>query len=784
MERSEPSLVPQWLKGASSGGVGGATHYSQTSSNHQDESGGAFALRQRVQPHGVTSGGSHVDYDAPRFPPSSSTDRAYHSAVRRGPGGGSTGINDRSIQDRETFSRGYTNFGRSTTYRSYDAGLDRSDRDTARERDWDWDRDGRDRGRVLGGFGSEERERDRTEQSDSSSAFRRPGLGQVSGGRYEADIPAPLRRVQSMGSAARALENGEKKAPEQGNLPTAPPTNSGSLTSSMQKAAFERNFPSLGAQERGAVMSGIQSNLGNLVISSPRPSWQGSSSTRMDGIRSAASSPGLPAGGSPGSNLSSTTPGGSNVEVWSSALAEAPTVVNGTAVAPLASPSAAITPPTSALANISVTGNTTNPPKMVEALVQHPPRVRTPPQYSAEKERLEERALMQSRQLIPMVPKTLGPSPRDKKVERVVHSIAPPSTMKPRQAIGTSQVLNSPYRPPASRPEALKLGQGTGKILSRKGPIKEVVPVLSPSSVITGLKPDPSPLVATAVGLPGLSLGTGVGVLNSAPRKQKQLLDRRAVPIPPVSVPDGSTGGIRSKDGNAGPFSGGDERRPSAPTQNRVDFFNALRRKAGLGGTPNIVDKLDVAPPKSNDMVNGEEVGNDALPEESVHLDWEDVADHEHPVVDSFPLENGDRQENDTTLDAEGPCSDAEHFGTEGKENGEITEGTTDDQLFKEADGSLQQQLAREEEVEIPFLISLGWNRAKAEETDALTQDEIDAFIQKRNELTSLPAAQQRSSIHHYRRMELQVGSIGSETSCVTSSDSESEDDCQMRGGR
>jgi hypothetical protein len=195
------------------------------------------------------------------------------------------------------------------------------------------------------------------------------------------DIPAPLRRVQSMGSAARALENGEKKAAEQGNLPTAPPTNSGSLTSSMQKAAFERNFPSLGAQERGAVMmSGIQSNLGNLVISSPRPSWQGPSTSRMDGIRSAASSPGLPAGGSPGSGLPSTTPGGSNGEVWSSALAEAPTVVNGTAVAPLASPSTVITSPTSALANIPVTGNTTNPPKMVEALVQHPPRVRTPPQ--------------------------------------------------------------------------------------------------------------------------------------------------------------------------------------------------------------------------------------------------------------------------------------------------------------------------------------------------------------------------------------------------------------------
>lgn len=320
-----------------------------------------------------------MDYDARRFPPSSS-DRAYYSAVRRGPEGGSTGINDRSLQDREIFSRGYTNFGRSS-YRSYDAGLDRSDRDTARERDWDWDWDGRDRGRVLGEFGGfEERERDRTEQSDNSSAFRRPGLGQLSGARYEADIPAPLRRVQSMGSAARTLENGEKKSAEQGNLPTAPPTNTGSLTRSIQKAAFERNFPSLSAQERGPVVSGIPSNLGNLVISSTRPSSHGSSTPRMDGIRSAASSPGLPVGGSAGSGLASSTPGGSNGEVWSSALADAPTVVNGTAVAPVPSLGTVITLPALSLANISITANITSPPKMVETLV--PPRLGTPPQVS------------------------------------------------------------------------------------------------------------------------------------------------------------------------------------------------------------------------------------------------------------------------------------------------------------------------------------------------------------------------------------------------------------------
>ncbi|XP_024396638.1 uncharacterized protein [Physcomitrium patens] len=780
MERSEPSLVPQWLKGASSGGIGAASHYLQASSNHQEESGGGFALRTRAASPGLLSGGRDAEYDAPRFPLSSSSDRAHYSAVNRGPGGGS-GISDRSKQERENSPRWYTNFGRSSTYRSYDGGLDRSDRDSGRERDWDWDQD---RSRALGEFGgSDERERERAEQFDSLSSLRRPGLGQLPGSPYEADLSAPLRRVQSMGSAARALENGEKKIPESGNLPTAPPSNSGSLTSSMQKAAFERNFPSLGAQEKGGGVSGTQASLGNLVISSPRHLWQGSSTPRMDEIRSAASSPGLPTGAGPGSGLVSTTTGGSNGEGWSSALAEVPSAVNGTLIGPLSSSGTAITSLTSALASISVTGNMTNPPKMAEALVYVPPRVRTPPQYSAEKERLEERALQQSRQLIPMVPKILGPSPRDKKVERTVHVTAPPNALKPRQAMGSSQqVLSSPYRPPASRPEALKLGQGTGKFLTRKVPIKEVVPVSSPSPVNTVMKAEASPLVATGLGLPGMGGGSSpsvVGVLNSASRKQKQLLDRRAVPIPPVSIvvnSDGNSAGTRSKDGD---LFGGDERRPSVPTQNRLDFFNALRRKAGLDGPPNIVDKMDVVAPKSDVLVN-----------DSVQL-LEDVS--EHSVVQSYSLDKIDRREMDTTVDGEVAASDAGVFGAMGEENCELREGMTEgaheDQVLREAVGSLEQKLALgegpSEDEEMSFLISLGWSQADAEETDALTQDEIDAFIQKRNELTSLPSAQKRSRNHqqnhnHRRlglkgRMDVQVGSIESETSCVTTSDSESD---------
>lgn len=324
-------------------------------------------------------------------------------------------------------------------------------------------------------------------------------------------------------------------------------------------------------------------------------------------------------------------------------------------------------------------------------------------------------------------------------MDRLVHVTAPPNVLKPRQVMGTSQqVLSSPYRPPASRSEALKLGQGTGKILTRKVPVKEVVSVLPSLPVSTGPKTEGSLLVATSLVLPGLSGGSSastVGVLSSAPRKPKQLLDRRALPIPPVSVGsnlDGNIGSINSKDGS---FSGGDDRRLTVPTQNRVDFFNALRKKAGLSSALNIVDKLDVVVAKTDDLVNDVDVGV-GLSEEVVRP-VEDVG--EHPVADSYSLENGIRQEMDTAVDAERAASDAVAFCMAAEENGALIENTTEDvvedQVFEEADGSLQQQLAPgdglSEQEEMLFLISLGWNQADAEETDALTQDEIDAFIQK-----------------------------------------------------
>jgi len=352
-----------------------------------DESGALLSSWQRVQTHGLNKRASNVDFDSLRSF-SALSDRHYHSAAdRRVVGGGRSSVNERPLQDQDPYLRGYAHFDRSPAVRSYE-GAENIDRDAQRDsdREWGWDsdrdRDGRDRDRVVGFRGKDEWDRHR-EHLDTAFPIRRPGLGPNLGVRYETE-PLPLSSSLSMSSMASAIGNGDKKMVfgELGGLPSVAPASSGSLTSNMQKAAFERNFPTLGAQEKGATGVVVQPN-----VLSPRPLWQGSSTTRLDGTRSSTSSPGLPSSG-PNYGLAAAGSSGGSIgaEGWSSALAEAPSAlmgssaaVNGTVVAgPTTNNMSAV----SSVAMVITTSdsNSVNPPKMVDALVQFPPRVRTPPQ--------------------------------------------------------------------------------------------------------------------------------------------------------------------------------------------------------------------------------------------------------------------------------------------------------------------------------------------------------------------------------------------------------------------
>ncbi|CAK9237562.1 unnamed protein product [Sphagnum troendelagicum] len=721
MDRSEPSLVPEWLRGA-----GGATHHVQPSSAHQ--------------------GASNADYISPRSY-SALSERNYYSAGRRGGGGRSSSVNERSLQDWDPYSRGYTNFVRSPVSRTYEA-TERIDRDAQREWDWDRDRNGHDRDRASGFGGVDDLDRDQ-QHLDTSLSYWRPGLGPNLGVRHEVE-PLPLRRSQSMTLTARALENGEKKmlGGEQGGLPSVLPATSGSLTSSMQKAAFERNFPSLGAQDRGASGVVVQPNLGHVAVLSPRPLWQGPSTTRLDGTRSSTLSPGLPSSGVNRGLVAGSGGSGANIgaEGWSSALAEAPsalmgglTAINGTSVA---DPSiTSVSSVSSGTIVVTTSGTSANPTKMVDALVQNPPRFHAPPQQSAEKQRLEELALKQSRQLIPMkpsLPKNMGLSPREKlkpKVVRTQDVVTPPAGMKVRQPVGSS-ASSSPYRLPASQHAE------TPKVLAHKMN-KEIGSVLPLSQPDSALKSNSSPLGPISV---GVSLGSAVGNasggggnISYTPRKQKQLLDRHALPIPSLSLPagsmDGSLGGIRPKDGLNGTLAGTDDRRPPMPTQNRVDFFNALRKKASVGAALSAADMRDQMTTKKSDFVNGKE------------------------LVASLTNQNAASPEESTI-------------------NGVIMKEGSNEQLFEtevSANVASGGATASEEE-EAAFLRSLGWEENAEDGEEALTEEEISAFYQERMRLTTVSTAMQNSSNHH-NCTDLKVGSVGNLSSGMSTSDSESDDD-------
>ncbi|KAI3805119.1 hypothetical protein L1987_27190 [Smallanthus sonchifolius] len=121
------------------------------------------------------------------------------------------------------------------------------------------------------------------------------------------------------------------------------------------KIPFERDFPSLGAEEKQ-----VDSEVGRV----PSPVLSGV-------IQSS------PVG----------TSGVIGGDVWTSALADAPVMVG-----------------TNGPTSISATANVATGRNMAETLAQGYPRAQTAPQLSVRTQRLEELAVKQSRQLIPMTP--------------------------------------------------------------------------------------------------------------------------------------------------------------------------------------------------------------------------------------------------------------------------------------------------------------------------------------------------------------------------------------------
>ncbi|CAI8597457.1 unnamed protein product [Vicia faba] len=311
MEKSEPALVPQWLR--SNGSVTSSAHHFASSSNHTDTHTVAHHSRNRNSK--TTS-----DFDSPR---SVFLERTFSSNSRRGTINGSA-------------KNAYSSFNRN-------------------HRDKDRDRD---------------RDKDRSNFLDHWDRKCSEPLADLFSVRTERD---PLRRSHSLVSRKQnelANHRGTVNTKSGGNCNQSNGNDAlsgGSISSSFHKAVFDKDFPSLGGDERPG-----SAEIGR--VASP-------------GLGGTASQS-LPVG-------SSSMIGG---EGWTSALVEAPSMMGSSSTGSLTAQQ------TGAPISGSLLSSTSAGLNMAEALVQTPYRAQSTPQVSVKAQRLEELALKQSRQLIPVTP--------------------------------------------------------------------------------------------------------------------------------------------------------------------------------------------------------------------------------------------------------------------------------------------------------------------------------------------------------------------------------------------
>ncbi|KAJ6798437.1 uncharacterized protein M6B38_273885 [Iris pallida] len=337
MDRREPALFPEWLKGAS-----GSSSHSDEQSKHSN----GILLRSRL----LLNAANH-DHGPLR----SSMPSSYRRSVSSN---GSTG------HDRDGYSRSqaYSSFGRSR-----------------RDRDRDKDR-GREADHLL---------------DDGYHDYSDP----IRSGRIERD---PLRRSQSMVTGGRG--------------PSAPKRPGSSLSNGAANssagigvASFEKEFPSLGAEEKVTMPDVCRVN--------------------TPGIQS------LSLGLSNG---------------WTSALAEAPGRVgtNGPQVSSGLQTSSNMA---------SVVLSTGTGLSMAEALAQAPSRVNTAPQLTNDSERKKE--LTQLGKLIPVVNKGQVHNSSDKlksKGAKISDYNASKSGLQ-----SSSQPVNHVLRLPVAKPDVPKVSQAT-----------------------------------------------------------------------------------------------------------------------------------------------------------------------------------------------------------------------------------------------------------------------------------------------------------------------------------
>ncbi|CAL5202916.1 unnamed protein product [Lathyrus oleraceus] len=481
MEKSEPALAPQWLRSA--GSVPSSAHHFASSSNHTDTHTVAHHSRNR-------SSKTTSDFDSPR---SVFLERTFSSNSRRGT------INGSAKHPYSSFNRNH--------------------------RDKDRDRD-KDRSNFL----------DHWDRKCSEP------LADLFSVRTERD---PLRRSHSLVSRKQnelANHRGAVDTKSGGNCNQSNGSDvvSGGSISSFHKAVFDKDFPSLGGDEKPG-----SAEIGRVKS----PGLCGTSSQS------------LPVGSSP-------MIGGDG---WTSALVEVPSVMGSSSTGSQTAQQT-VTPISG-----SVVSSTSAGLNMAEALVQTPHRAQSTPQVSVKTQRLEELALKQSRQLIPVTPS----------LPKALVSNSEKS--KPKTALRNAE-MNMSAKSVPQQPSALHIvnhsvrnGNAKGDAPKTSGKFTDLKSVVWENGVSATAKEASAP-TNYSNSKPGNHLAVASAVASAPlrnPNSLKSPTERRPASLEPKV---GSTT---------------DKKQLTSQSQSRNDFFNLLKSK-----TPNssvLPDSSPVVSPAAAD---------------------------------------------------------------------------------------------------------------------------------------------------------------------------------------
>ncbi|KAE8701743.1 cell wall protein AWA1-like isoform X2 [Hibiscus syriacus] len=484
MEKNEPELVPEWLRstGTVSGGRNSA-HLFASSSSHSDASSPVHPGRSR-------NSRSISDFDSPRL---AFLDRAS------------------SLNSGRCSSNGSSRYAYSSFCRSHK---------------------GRERDKERLSFG-DRWDFDSSDPLESILTSRVEKLGGISTSRVEINT---FWRSNSMISRKNAEPLPQRTAVDSRDSGNSSNNNDHGLVSgdaigsSIHKAAFQKDFPSLGTEERQLVPEAAR--VSSLGLSSVSQCLSVGNSTLIDG------------------------------EEWTSALAESPSVV-GT------SSSGSLSAPLTISTSVSGAPSVTSGLNMEVALVQAPPRACTAPQLSINTQRREELAIKQSRLLIPVTPSM----PKGSVLNSVDRS-------KAKLALRTSEV-NVALKGGQQHPSFIHNGnqshsghvksdmhKASGKLLVLKPGWENGVSSPTQKDTVSPTTITNSRVINSQYAIAHVSSAASRNSNNS----KLSTVERKTAALNPIA---GFTV----------------EKRPSlAQTQSRNDFFNLLKKKTSSNSSADLSD--------------------------------------------------------------------------------------------------------------------------------------------------------------------------------------------------